>query len=181
MRKLITGLAVLIAMSVSGSATFAANGSAAAPGSSPTLCQRLPLSSPPSHLYTLTPLRQAVLTLARHLARRDLAIEQAALLYRRPDGSVRTGAVTEGDGQSVSMTVDSLPGEAVVAAFHTHPRYPYYTVDQSRLSEEDIELGTQLLTLAQTDRRLLLYVLDISTATLSEYAATGVCPREGSH
>ena len=140
-------------------------------------CRRIRLADSRWRRTTMTPTLAAVLQLAEKFARLDNAIEHGAILYRRPDGTIRTGPIIAGDGNSVLLTVSPLPAELIVAAVHTHARYPYYTVDQSRLSVEDIALGTQLLALPHTDRRLLLYIIDNATQTLNEYSASGRCAR----
>ncbi|HEU4853482.1 MAG TPA: hypothetical protein VFT37_15145 [Telluria sp.] len=144
----------------------------------PHPCRRIRLATPPSRHLATHPTLVAVLQLAQRLAQLDTSIEHGAILYRNPDGIVRTGPIVAGDGNSLSLNISPLPGETIVAAVHTHTRYPYFTVDQSRLSAEDVALGTQLLALPRTDRGLLLYIIDNATQTLTEYAASGRCKQE---
>lgn len=191
MRTLIASLPVLVAACVIGIGALASTIGPDPPGAplrhvvrdaslngGPHPCRRIRLAAPPSRHQTTHPTLAAVLHLAQRLAQLDDSIEHGAILYRNPDGTVRTGPIIAGDGNSLSLTISPLPAETIVAAVHTHARYPYFTADQSRLSAEDIALGTQLLALPRTDRRLLLYVIDNATQTLTEYAASGRCPNK---
>jgi hypothetical protein len=188
MRTLIAGLPILVTACVIGTGASARTSGPDPPGTGihhvirdanlnggPHPCRRIRLTASSSRRSATHPTLDAVLQLAEKLARLDNSIEHGAILYRSPDDTIRTGPITAGDGDSILLTIAPLASESIVAAVHTHAHYPYYTADQSRLSVEDIALGTQLLAHPRTDRRLLLYIIDNGTQTLTEYAASGRC------
>ena len=141
----------------------------------PRLCDRSALAPDRIDRETSDPLRRAARELAQRLLRLDPSVEHGALFYRNADGTIRMGQLAVGDMHAVRLTVDVRRGETVVGALHTHARYAYHTGDQAKLSREDVLLGERLLKLAETDRALRLYIVDIRQAPITEYAAAGRC------
>lgn len=141
----------------------------------PHPCKRVALAPEVMLRQPADALQSAARELAFRLLHLDTDIEHGALFYRDADGTIRTGQIEVGNMDAVQMTVDTRRGETLVGALHTHARYAYHTGDQSRLSHEDVAFGERLLALPETDRALRLYIVDISDATLTEYAAAGRC------
>ncbi|HYE39245.1 MAG TPA: hypothetical protein VEB23_04895 [Ramlibacter sp.] len=144
----------------------------------PRLCDRDALVPDPIDRQASDPLRRAARELAQRLLRLDPSVEHGALFYRNAYGTIRMGPLAVGDMHAVQLTVDARRGETLVGALHTHARFAYHTGDQSQLSREDVLLGERLLGLAETDRTLRLYIVDIRQATITEYAAAGRCPNQ---
>lgn len=166
---------------------IAAAGSSPAPPSSrhvqllpassyhPPLCRRFPYHIPPTRDRKLNHLQSVVAAYARSLPKSGNSVERGAIIYLQSDASLRTGELFEGDFHSVALTANPQAHEVIVAAAHTHALGRYHTGDQRQLSREDIELGKRLLSHPRSSPRLLLYVIDIASGTISEYPASGRC------
>lgn len=141
----------------------------------PPLCRRFPYHIAPARDRKLTHLQGVVAAFARALPPSRDPIERGAIIYLQANGSLRTGDFSEGDFESVTLTATPQAHEVIIAAAHTHAPGHYYAADQRRLSREDIELGKQLLSHPRTSPRLLLYVIDVASGTISEYPASGRC------
>lgn len=145
----------------------------------PPLCRRFPYHIPPARDRNLTRLQSVVADLARHLRHSSDAVERGAIIYGQPGGSLRVGALSDGDFHSVTLTAAPRPDEIIVAAAHSHAFGRYHAADQRKLSPEDIALGNRLLSHPGASPRLLLYVIDIASGTISEYPANGNCVSHG--
>lgn len=141
----------------------------------PPLCRRFPYHIAPARDRKLTHLQRTVAAFARELPRSGNAVERGVIIYLRPDGSLRTGPLSTGDFHSVTLTAAPEPGEVIIAVAHTHAPSRDYVADQRKLSAEDITLGRTLSQDPRTSPRLLLYVIDIASATISEYPGVGRC------
>ena len=145
----------------------------------PPLCRRFPYHIAPARDHNLTHLQIVVADWARHQIHSNDGVERGAIIYLQPDGNLRIGTPSNGDFHGVTLTATPRPEEVIIAAAHSHAFGRYYTADQRKLSPADITLGKRLASHPRASPRLLLYVIDIASGTISEYPANGSCISPG--
>ena len=122
-------------------------------------------------------LRNTALDVANQIKQLDPAIEHGAMIFQKPDGTLRVGEMKHGTEGGIDLGFSPIKGEVVVGYIHSHPAD---TLDQRLPSKWDIDQANQLRKNVYADSNLLMYILDDKSGDVYEYSKNSDGKKAGS-
>lgn len=154
----------------------------------PPDCTKIHNSPPPElvpAVVGLNQLRNTVVDLAELIKGMDPKREHGVIVVSDANGFLRIGDFAHGTANSVTAGVDLLPGEKIVAWLHSHPtlknvdqRYPSSPLSNPQDGDQvDTVQISRLVAHPRADPGMLMYILDVKSGKVFEYAGKGPLER----